>query len=313
VIIRPLSLVRITVNPTDAQLDPGGAQTFTAQGYDDQGNEISIDPVWTASGGAITPEGLYNAGTTPGDFTVTASVQGSTATGTASVHVNPPELTRVDVDPPEVTLNINEQLQLHATGYDAQGNEIPIDPVWTASGGTITTGGLYTATTAGDFAVTASVQGSTATGTASVHVNPPGPPMERYEHPNLGTLCYPVGWRIVDVGPDSLFVADPTGQVYAGYRLWDPGMGASPADFISNYHAQKPEGTVVDEAISATLCGSSALSTTLRYPWGTVEMITVTMLRGRPVKLFVEGPPDMVNEFVSTSYYGRMAGCCQLP
>jgi len=137
--------------------------------------------------------------------------------------------------------------------------------------------------------------------------------MERYEHPNLGTLCYPVGWRIVDVGPDSLFVADPTGQVYAGYRLWDPGMGASPADFISNYHAQKPEGTVVDEAISATLCGSSALSTTLRYPWGTVEMITVTMLRGRPVKLFVEGPPDMVNEFVSTSYYGRMAGCCQLP
>ena len=312
VVIRPLSLVRITVSPTTAQLNPGGVQTFTAQGYDDQDNEVPIDPVWTASGGTITTGGLYTAATA-GDFTVNASVQGTTVNGTASVHVNRPPLATIEVTPTEVNMDLGGQQQFRAAGYDHQGGEIPIDPVWTASGGTITTGGLYTAATAGHFTVNASVQGTTVSGTASVHVTPPGPPMQTYEHPSLGSLCYPPDWAIDSVGPDRLFVTDPTGQLYAGYRLWESAMGASPGEFINSYQAQKPEGTVVDEAVPATLCGSSAITTTLRYPWGTIETITVTMLRGRPVKLFVEGPPDRVNEFVSTSYYGRMAGCCQLP
>jgi hypothetical protein len=37
----------------------------------------------------------------------------------------------------------------------------------------------------------------------------------------------------------------------------------------------------------------------------------VTMRGNRPAKLFVEGPPDKVSEFMSTSYYSRMADCCQ--
>ena len=90
-------------------------------------------------------------------------------------------------------------------------------------------------------------------------------------------------------------------------------MGSSPEAFISNYYAQKPPGTVLDEATLADLCGLPALSTTLRYPWGIVEIITVTMRGDRPVKLFVEGPPEKVAEFVATSYYARMTGCCQLP
>ena len=55
---------------------------------------------------------------------------------------------------------------------------MPITPIWSTDGGTITSDGLYTATQVGDFTVTASVQGSTITGTASVHVTPPGTPVE---------------------------------------------------------------------------------------------------------------------------------------
>jgi len=315
VVIRPLILTRIVVSPTSATLDPGGEQTFTAQGYDSQGNEIPVDPIWTASGGTITPQGQYTAGTRPGVFRIVASVKGSSVRGYGSawVVIRPLILTRIVVSPTSATLDPGGEQTFTAQGYDDQGNEIPIDPIWTAFGGTVTTGGLYTPTTTGDFAVTASVQGSAIIGTAAVQVAPPGPPMQSYEHPSLGSLCYPPDWTTADVGPDRLFVTDPTRQLYAGYRLWHPGMGASPSEFIDSYRAQKPPETVVDEAVPATLCGSSALSTTFRYPWGTVETITVTMLQNRPVKLFVEGPPNMVDEFVSTSYYGRMSGCCQLP
>ena len=59
-------LGRIDVTPCDVALDPGDEQTFTAVGYDDQDNEIPIDPIWTATGGTITSQGLYTAGTRPG-------------------------------------------------------------------------------------------------------------------------------------------------------------------------------------------------------------------------------------------------------
>jgi hypothetical protein len=398
-------LGRIDVTPAEVTLNLSEKQQFEANGFDLSGNEMPVQATWSATGGSIDSQtGLYTA-TTAGDFTVAASVAGSTVTGTASVHVTPPELTRVDVTPPEVTLSVNDQQQFHAKGYDAQGNEIPITPSWSASGGTIvpsgesctfaattagthqitcrdsssgisgsagiritddtlasvevtpssvsmqvgdppatfnatgknsagqavpipnpiweTTGGgtiapsgqscTFAATTAGTCQITCRDSSSGISGSAGIHTTEPPPLMQTHEHPNIGTVCYPLGWTIASVGPDHLFVTDPTGQMYAGYRLWEPGMGANPQDFINSYYAQKPEGTVVDEAISATLCDSSALSTTLRYPWGTIEIITVTMLGNRPVKLFVEGPAEKVAEFVATSYYARMTGCCQLP
>jgi photosystem II stability/assembly factor-like uncharacterized protein len=237
-----------------------------------------------------------------------------TLTDTALVHVNPPELTRIDVTPPEVTLNVNDQQQFHAKGYDAQGNEIPITPGWSAWGGTITTGGLYTAATAGDFTVTASVSGGTVTDTASVHVNPPALPMQTYEHPTLGTLCYPQDWNVITVDPDRFFVTDPTGKILAGYRLWDREMGPTARDFINNYLDLKPEGTKIGEIVPANLGGRPGLSTTFTYPWGSIEKIIVVILEdGTPVKLFIEGPPNLVTEYVSMGYYAQMADCCQFP
>jgi len=164
-------LTRIDVTPPEVTLNVNEQQQFHAKCYDAQGNEIPITPGWSAAGGTITTGGLYTA-TTAGDFTVTASVQGSTVTGTATVHVNPPELTRIDVTPPEVTLNVNEQQQLQAKGYDAHGNEVPIDPNWSALEGNITrgSGGLYTATKEGDFTVRASVPWSSIIGIARVHI-----------------------------------------------------------------------------------------------------------------------------------------------
>ena len=180
-------------------------------------------------------------------------------------------------------------------------------------GGTITTGGLYKATAEGDHTVTASVAGSAVTGTAAVHVNPLGPPMQTYDHSRLGSICYPVGWTVQNTGPDHVFFTDSSGQLLAGYRLWDPAMGTSPQEFIDNYFATKPEGTELDEVTVATLCALRAFTTTLRYFWGIIETITVAMHEGRPAKLFVEGPPRLVADFIASRLFAAMAGCCQFP
>ena len=142
-------------------------------------------------------------------------------------------------------------------------------------------------------------------------VNPPPPPMETYEHPTLGTLCYPWDWTVATVAPDRFFIADPTGQVLAGYRLWDREMGTTPDGFIDTYYAQKPDDTVIEETAPASLGGLPSLSTTFTYWWGVIEIINVAMLDDQPVKLFMEGPPTQVTGYMD--YYVQMASCCQFP
>ena len=61
-------------------------QIFTAKGFDQNDEEMTITPIWSTNSGTIGQDGNYTA-TQAGDFTVTASVEGSAVTGTASVHV----------------------------------------------------------------------------------------------------------------------------------------------------------------------------------------------------------------------------------
>ena len=57
----------------------------------------------------------------------------------------------------------------------------PITPIWSASGGTINTSGLYTGTEEGTHTVTASVDGSPVTGTTTITVIPPSQQLTRID------------------------------------------------------------------------------------------------------------------------------------
>ena len=116
-----------------------------------------------------------------------------------------------------------------AKAVDEQGNEIPITPTWSTTGGEITPEGLYTASEEGDFVVTASVQGSQVQGSADVHVNS-SPEDIRLDlimpalmfHPGL--LCF-VDLRVQNFSPDHhnamLFLAMTFGSgVYLFYPSW---------------------------------------------------------------------------------------------
>ena len=79
-------------------------------------------------------------------------------------------LQSIAVTPGNIDLLVGGTQQFTAKGFDANHNEVFMEPIWTTSGGTITSGGLYTAKTAGAFTLTASVDGSYITGTTSVNV-----------------------------------------------------------------------------------------------------------------------------------------------
>ena len=72
-------------------------------------------------------------------------------------------LDHIEVTPEEVALKVGEQQRFSAVGFDADSAEVIIRPIWSTTGGTISADGLYTATVAGNFTVTVSIEGSPVT------------------------------------------------------------------------------------------------------------------------------------------------------
>src|SRR6266852_5747447 len=140
-------VVSITISPTSASLQTSATQQFTATVTGTNNTSVT----WLATLGSIDSNGLYTAPSVAGNDTVTASSvadPSKSALGTATV-----------------TGTSNTAV------------------TWSATGGTITSGGLYTAPgSAGTFTVTAtSVADPSKTGSATANVFLPG--------------TWPVGWN----------------------------------------------------------------------------------------------------------------------
>ena len=169
-------LTTITVSPATTSVATGGSAQFSATGFDQFGSPISPQSpfTWSVSGGGtVNGSGLFTAGAAAGGpFTVTAS--SGTVSGTASITVTaPPVLTKITVAPASASVQTGKTQQLTATGLDQFGQPMTPQPpfTWSVSGGgTITTGGLFTAgsTAGGPFTVIAT--SGTVSGTASVTV-----------------------------------------------------------------------------------------------------------------------------------------------
>lgn len=89
----------VTVSPSSVSLSTGQTQQFSATVINNPNTSVT----WSASGGAITPTGLYTAPFNAGNYVVTAtSVASPTAKGTANVTVN-------DNPPPTTNLALNKR------------------------------------------------------------------------------------------------------------------------------------------------------------------------------------------------------------
>src|SRR5256714_14930749 len=83
---------------------------------------------------------------------------------------------RIVTLPDSVTLNPSDMRQFVAYGRTQAGDSVPVAVSWSASGGTITGGGLYTAdTVAGNYTVTATATSPSTAASGSAVVKNPGP------------------------------------------------------------------------------------------------------------------------------------------
>lgn len=88
--------VALQVEPALVSLLVGETQQFSVKGLDSAGQEVAISPVWTTSGGSITPGGLYTAGVA-GFYTVSASLADSYLSGTGQVTVETSQVNPVSL------------------------------------------------------------------------------------------------------------------------------------------------------------------------------------------------------------------------
>jgi hypothetical protein len=157
--------VQISVSPGTASLQTGGQQQFTASVSGTTNTAVT----WSASGGSITTAGLYTAPTTAGTYTVKA-VSAADATKSASATVTVSQIS-LSISPTTASLQTGGQQQFAAFVSGTSNTAV----TWKASGGTVTTSGLYTApSVAGTYTVTAvSAADSTKSASATVGVSSP--------------------------------------------------------------------------------------------------------------------------------------------
>ena len=169
----------VSVSPHTALLQVNGQQQFTASASGTNNTAVN----WTASGGAVPSSGMYTAPDSAGTFTVTPTSQADgSKSDFATVTVStdpPPSRISVTITPGTVSLQTGATKQFTATVTGSANTAV----TWTASGGSITSGGLYTAPgSAGTFTVTAtSVADATKKGSATANVSVAG--------------TWPVGWN----------------------------------------------------------------------------------------------------------------------
>ena len=145
-------------------------------------NVSNTEQTWSEGDGTYTIAGLA-----PGDYTVTAAKHGLTLT---PQFTNPVPVTSLNafgkdfhageglsggggltmaVAPYEVEIPIGASAQFTAQGWDLAGNTVPVTPSWSVDGGgSMSTAGLFAATTEGVHTVTATEGATTATATVTV-------------------------------------------------------------------------------------------------------------------------------------------------
>ncbi|WP_378143897.1 beta strand repeat-containing protein [Cnuibacter sp. UC19_7] len=169
VVAGPISSLSIT--PTNATVIQGDTITFTVDGTDAGGNPVDTSSAVLTSGGRDTVGGHTILFSGAGDRTVTATLDGVTAS--ASVRVVAGPLAALSLSPSTATVVEGGTTAFTLTGTDAAGNPVNVDgailtaaPTDTIEGRTIRFSG------AGVRTVTATLNGITTTAEITVIAGP---------------------------------------------------------------------------------------------------------------------------------------------
>src|SRR5262245_46731299 len=171
------TLDHLIVTPASTTVGMGLQQLFTAAGVLSDGTMVSVGVTWNATGGTIDPGGLYTAGRTAGTFQITATHSTTGKTATATVTIPTATLTAIKLSPAAVSIPTGTTVQLSTIGTMSDGSTASVPVIYSATGGTISVSGLYTAGSAtGTYRVIATVSGGTKADTSAVSITTPPPP-----------------------------------------------------------------------------------------------------------------------------------------
>ncbi len=169
----PPVLKQVVISPPVAVIPAGEQQPFAVIGKLSDGSTTTPPVTYTATGGTITAGGLYTAGTAAGDYQVIAAHQSGELADTAAVIITDPVLTQVILTPATASLQTSGTQQFAVSGKLSDGSTTTPAVTYSATGGTITSGGLYTAgSSTGTFRVIAVQQGGSLADTAAVTLTP---------------------------------------------------------------------------------------------------------------------------------------------
>ncbi len=189
--VPPPTLSQLVLSPATSTLLPGESQQFTVSGSWSDGSNAAPAVTYSATGGTITAGGLYTVGATPGIFRVIATHQGGTRADTSAVTVlvPPPTLTQLVLNPASLTLEPGATQQLTVTGYWSDGSTSAPAVTYSATGGTVTANGLFSAGhSPGTFAVIAMHVGGTKADTSAVTIVSAGSCLRTVNVETTGTL-----------------------------------------------------------------------------------------------------------------------------
>ena len=166
-------LVQVILEPDSAALETGTTLQFATYGHMSNGDSVAVNVGYTATGGSMTPGGLFTAGQAAGAFQIIATQLGGALADTATVTVTKPVLSHVFHVPDSVALSVGGTLQFAAFGRLSNGDSVATPVTFSATGGTISAAGLYTAgQSVGRFQVIATDQSGTLADTSSVVITP---------------------------------------------------------------------------------------------------------------------------------------------
>jgi hypothetical protein len=188
VVARAVNVARLVVAPETVTVQPGGTRTFSAKGYRPSGRSAVIGVTWSATGGEIDGGGRYTAGETGGTYEVIATNTAGTLADTALVTIPEaasvpppvpappapappaePRLERVVVAPATVAVSVSATRQFLAYGRSSSGDSVTVPVAFRATGGTISSSGLFTAgASQGTFRVIATSSGMADTAVVTV-------------------------------------------------------------------------------------------------------------------------------------------------
>lgn len=171
-------VIELRVSPDSVSLLAGEAHTYTVAGVLADGSTTAVGVTWAATGGTIDAGGVFTAGDGAGKYRVVATQSSGTLADTAVVTVTvpvtspAPTLAAVILSPISTSLSTGKTKQFAAYGRNSVGDSVAVAVTFGATGGSITSSGLYTAgSTAGAYRVVAAASG--LSDTAVVNVTPP--------------------------------------------------------------------------------------------------------------------------------------------